>query len=172
MRLLELFQVKFKYIFITIDIGLNPQQLQGSVAILNQILADEFTLYVKTRNYHWNVVGIHFHDLHKFFEGLYEELDVIVDEVAERARSLNGFAIATLADFSKITKIKEESGHNLNAEQMVKNLLKDHELLIRELRTCIAKTEEDFNDAATTDFLIGLMQRHEKTAWMLRSMTV
>lgn len=153
----------------TIDIGLSPQQLQGSIAILNQLLADEFALYVKARNYHWNVVGPQFHDLHKFFEGLYEDLDSIVDEVAERSRALNGFAIATLSDFAKTTKLKEQSGHDLNAKQMVSNLLVDHEQLIKSLRESINKTQEEFGDAGTSDFLTGLMEKHEKTAWMLRS---
>jgi len=156
----------------TTDIGLNPQQLLGSVAILNQLLADEFALYVKTRNYHWNVVGPQFHDLHKFFEGLYEDLDEVVDEVAERTRSLGSFAPATLAEYSKTATIKEDTNYGLKAEQMVANLLKDNEQIIKFLRESVDKTQDDFGDAGTADFLTGLMEKHEKTAWMLRSMTV
>lgn len=154
----------------TINIGLSQQQLQGSTTILNQLLADEFTLYLKTRNYHWNVLGIQFHDLHKFFEGLYEDLDGVVDEVAERARSLDASVVATLVDFSKTTQIKEEHKQGLDAKQMIENLLQDNEQVIRSLRESIEKTQEEFGDSGTADFLTGLMEKHEKTAWMLRSM--
>ena len=154
----------------TLNIGLSKEQLQGSTTILTQLLANEFTLYVKTRKYHWNVVGPQFHDLHKFFETLYEESDAISDEVAERIRSLGEFAIGTLAEFSEHTKIKEESKQNPNQVDTIKNLLADHEQIIRELRTDITKVDEEYGDIGTADFLTAILEKHEKNAWMLRSM--
>ena len=154
----------------TLNIGLSEEQLKGSTTILTQLLANEFTLYVKTRKYHWNVVGPQFHDLHKFFETLYEELDEISDEVAERIRSLGKFAIGTLAEFSEHTKIKEESKQNPNQVDTIKNLLADHEQIIRELRLDITKVDQEYGDVGTADFLTAILEKHEKNAWMLRSM--
>jgi starvation-inducible DNA-binding protein len=153
-----------------INIGLNPQQLHGSISILNQLLADEFTLYLKTRNYHWNVTGKQFHDLHKFFEGLYEDLDEIIDEVAERTRALDGVATASLSEYLKATTIKEELTTKLDSDSMIQNLLADNEQIIRELRGYIVQTQDEFGDLGTADFLTGLMEKHEKTSWMLRSL--
>jgi len=154
----------------SLNIGLTNEQLSGSIGILNQLLADEFTLYTKTRKYHWNVVGVQFHDLHKFFESLYGDLDEIIDEVAERTRALGGFAVATLREISSTTAIKEEVGINPNQTEMIQNLLANHEQIIRELRQDIDKVQDDFSDVGTADFLTGLLEKHEKTAWMLRSM--
>jgi starvation-inducible DNA-binding protein len=154
----------------SLNIGLTKEQLNGSIEVLNQLLADEFTLYTKTRKYHWNVVGPQFHDLHKFFESLYGDLEDTIDEVAERTRALGGFAIATLSEFSTLSKIKEEPGKNPSQTEMIKNLLADHEQIIRELRLDVDKTQDQYGDAGTADFLTGLMEKHEKTAWMLRSM--
>lgn len=154
----------------TLNIGLTEKQLNDSVKLLNQLLADEFTLYTKTRKYHWNVVGPQFHDLHKFFESQYEELDSIIDEVAERTRALGGFATATLREFSSTTTIKEEVSENPNQTEMIQNLLHNHEQIIRELRQDITKAQEEFGDIGTADFLTGLLEKHEKSAWMLRSM--
>jgi starvation-inducible DNA-binding protein len=89
------------------NIGLSKEQREGVVLMLTPLLADEYLLYTKTRNYHWNVVGPQFNDLHKFFEAQYEELEDIVDDVAERARSLGGKAIGTLVEFLKHTRLKE-----------------------------------------------------------------
>jgi starvation-inducible DNA-binding protein len=156
----------------TLNIGLTKEQLDGSVTILNKLLADEFALYTKTRKYHWNVTGPQFHDLHKFLESLYDELDEIIDEVAERTRALGAFPIATLREISSTTTIKEEAGENPKHPEMIQTLLANHEQIIRELRLNVDKTQDDFGDAGTADFLTGLMEKHEKTAWMLRSMLV
>ena len=96
-----------------VNIGLNQKQRQGVVEILSSLLADEYLLYTKTRNYHWNVVGPQFNDLHKFFEAQYEALDDIIDDVAERARALGGRAVATLAVFLKLGRLKEHPGRQL-----------------------------------------------------------
>jgi starvation-inducible DNA-binding protein len=151
------------------SIGLAEDQRKGVVAILHTLLADEYLLYTKTRNYHWNVVGPQFNDLHKFFETQYSELNDIVDEVAERARSVGGNAIGTLAEFLQQTRLKEHPEHYPDARGMIADLLADHEAVIRHLRVDLETCAETYHDMGTNDFLTGLMERHEKMAWMLRA---
>jgi starvation-inducible DNA-binding protein len=150
------------------NIGLKDAQRAGVVAILDTLLADEYLLYTKTRNFHWNVVGSQFNDLHKFFEAQYEALDDVVDEVAERTRALGGHALGTLTEFVQRARLKEQPGKYPDARGMLAALLADHETLIRHLRED-AETATKHGDAGTNDFLVGLMAQHEKTAWMLRS---
>lgn len=150
------------------NIGLSDKGRESVVQILNTLLADEYLLYTKTRNYHWNVVGPQFNELHKFFESQYGELNGIVDEVAERARSIGGSASGTLAEFMSQTRLKEQSG-NPEASEMISNLLGDHEAVIRFLRDDLTTCAEKHNDMGTSDFLTGLMEQHEKMAWMLRA---
>src|SRR5919204_6315585 len=116
------------------NIGLTDEQQEGVVLMLNALLADEYLLYTKTRNYHWNVIGPQFNDLHKFFETQYEALDDIVDEVAERARSLGGRAAGTLEEFRKSARLGEDPGKVPAARDMLAGLLADHEALARALR--------------------------------------
>ena len=151
------------------NIGLSDEQCEGVVSILNALLSDEYLLYTKTRNYHWNVFGPQFNDLHKFLERQYEELEEVVDQVAERARSLGGFAFGTITEFVQHTRLKEQPGQYPEARRMLSNLLADHESLIRQLRVDSQTCDEKFHDLGTNDFLIGLMERHEKTAWMFRA---
>ncbi len=151
------------------NIGINDKNRSGSVEILNRILSDEFVLYAKTRNYHWNVTGSDFSELHKFFEGQYEELDEIMDEVAERARSLGGRALGSLKEFLDHTQLKESTASRLTAKAMIENLLEDHEAVILSLRKDLQVCAEKYQDMGTSDFLTGLMEQHEKMAWMLRS---
>ncbi len=153
----------------TFNIGLSESNRDSVVRILNNLLADEYVLYTKTRNYHWNVVGPQFNDLHKFFQEQYEALDEMVDEVAERARSLGGKAYGTLAEFSQHSRLKEQPGKQPAAATMVANLQADHEAMVRTLRADLETVMEKHNDAGTNDFLTGLMEKHEKMAWMLRS---
>jgi starvation-inducible DNA-binding protein len=153
----------------SMDIGLSEEQRDGVVAILNTLLADEYLLYTKTRNYHWNVVGSQFNDLHKFFEAQYNALNEIVDDVAERARTLGGNALGTMAEFLNHTRLTEQTGHYPDARDMIANLLADHEALICHLRVDLETCVEKYHDAGTNDFLIGLMEKHEKMAWMLRA---
>ena len=152
-----------------VDIGISDRQREGCVNILNNLLADEYILYTKTRNYHWNVVGPQFNDLHKFFEAQYEELDGIVDEVAERARALGGNSLGTLQGFLKCARLKEFPGEVPAAKTMLLKLLKDHEEIINFLRADLTTCVEKYGDAGTSDFLTGLMEQHEKMAWMLRA---
>jgi len=152
-----------------LNIGITEQGRQAVVELLNIVLADEYALYTKTRNYHWNVTGPQFNDLHKFFEAQYEELDEFVDEVAERARTLGGRAAGSLAEFAKTTRLAEDTGATTDATAMIRALLADHEALIRTLRQDVTTTAERHQDLGTSDFLTGLMEKHEKMAWMLRA---
>jgi starvation-inducible DNA-binding protein len=151
------------------NIGLTDEQREGVVLILNTLLADEYLLYTKTRNYHWNVIGPQFNDLHKFFEAQYTELNDIVDDVAERARAQGGKAIGTLVEFLKQTRLKEHQGEYPEASEMPAHLLADHEATIRQLRVDLETCADRYHDMGTNDFLTGLMERHEKMAWMVRS---
>ena len=151
------------------NIGIPDQGRQAVVELLNTVLADEYALYTRTRNYHWNVTGPQFNDLHKFFQAQYEELDEFVDEVAERARTLGGRAAGSLAEFAKTTRLGEETGATTGATDMIRALLADHEALIRTLRQDVTTTAERLQDVGTSDFLTGLMEKHEKMAWMLRA---
>jgi starvation-inducible DNA-binding protein len=151
------------------SIGISDSNRQSVVKILNTLLADEYLLYTKTRNYHWNVVGPQFNDLHKFFESQYEEIDDIIDEVAERSRALGGKAAGTLAEFSQQSRLKEHPGQYPEAHAMLANLLADHEAVIQSLRGDLPTVMDKYDDAGTNDFLTGLMEKHEKMAWMLRA---
>jgi len=151
------------------NLGLKKEQTAAVIEILTRLLADEFVLYTKTRNYHWNVKGLHFGQLHAFFEKQYEELAEIVDSVAERIRSLGGHAIGTLSEFQQHTRLKEEPRKNPSSRKMLGNLLEDHETVVRSLREDIDGCANELGDAGTSDFLTGLMEQHEKTAWMLRA---
>jgi starvation-inducible DNA-binding protein len=153
----------------TPNIGIGEGDRQAVVWLLNTLLADEYLLYTKTRNYHWNVVGPQFNDLHKFFEAQYEALNDVVDEVAERARSLGGRAWGTLAEFAKGARLSEAPGEAPDARGMLATLLADHEAVIRTLRGDLEAAATTHRDAGTSDFLTGLMERHEKMAWMLRA---
>lgn len=152
-----------------VNIGLDDSSRGGVARILDRLLADEFVLYIKTRRFHWNVVGPHFAELHRLFESQYEQLDDIVDEVAERARALGGTAAGSLREFLELTRLAENAGDNPAAERMIAALLADHESLIRSLRADLETASGQYRDAGTGDFLTGLLERHEKMAWMLRA---
>jgi starvation-inducible DNA-binding protein len=151
------------------NIGMADGDRQAVVQILNTLLADEYVLYTKTRNYHWNVVGPQFNDLHKFFEALYTPLSEVIDEVAERARALGGRAAGSLAEFTKSTRLTEDPGAVPSAREMLASLLADHEAVITTLRADVDTVTGEHRDAGTADFLTGLLAQHEKTAWMLRA---
>ena len=152
----------------TPNLGITDKNRSAIATILNALLADEFLLYTKTRNYHWNVVGPQFNDLHKFFEAQYEAIDDAVDEVAERVRTIGGRASGTLAEFVQQGRLKERPGDRPDARGMLGDLLADHETLVRQLRVDL-DTATGYGDAGTNDFLTGLMEKHEKMAWMLRA---
>lgn len=151
------------------QIGLDDVVRKRSVQILNTILADEYILYTKARKYHWNVAGPMFNDLHKFFEDLYTELNNIVDAVAERAQFLGGYSLGTLSEFLAVANIEEDPGECPNAKKMVSSLLQGYETLIRNIRGELSK-EDHHTDVGTMHFLTEIIQKHEKSAWMLRSL--
>jgi starvation-inducible DNA-binding protein len=154
---------------VALDIGLSDKQRAALVDMLNTLLADEFVLYVKTRRFHWNVTGVDFSELHKLFQEQYEALDKVVDEVAERARALDGVAAGSLKEYLAATRLNEAPGTNPEWRGMVEALLQDHQSIIRQLRKDIPEAQDKHGDAGTADFLTGLMEQHEKTAWMLRA---
>jgi len=149
------------------NIGLTTKNTGTVATLLNTLLADEHILYTKTRNYHWNYEGDNFMEMHKFYEGQYEELAKMIDEIAERIRMIGHHAEGRLKDFLKLTNLEEEN-YTTNQNEQVKNLVDDHEDIIRILRKDIA-TAEKLKDAGTTDFFTKIIGQHEKMAWMLRS---
>lgn len=150
--------------------GLAIEDRTRIIEILNALLADEHLLYTKTRNYHWNVRGMFFTVLHEMFEEQYEDLKEIADQIAERVRMLGGKAIGTLSEFKQQTRLSETPGEYPTAEDMVANLVNDHEALISRLRDDADACAERYNDEGTTDLLVGTMRQHEEMAWMLRAM--
>ncbi len=152
-----------------INIGLEANERDGVVALLQHNLADLHVLYIKSRNFHWNVVGPNFSELHAFFEKQYDELEESIDEVAERIRALGGVAAGSMAGYLKLARLQESTGHPPNAEAMIAELLADHEAIIRQLRADLETANDKFHDAGTADFLTGLLEGHEKMAWMLRA---
>lgn len=151
------------------NLGLSTLDRSGVVELLNTLLADEFVLYTKTRNYHWHVVGPHFSELHTFFETQYNALSETVDAVAERVRALDGQALGSLAEYLEHTRLSETPGQYPRSQVMLSNLLADHETIIRQLRIDLGTCMDTYHDAGTSDFLTGLMEQHEKMAWMLRA---
>lgn len=153
----------------TLNIGISDSNRQLIANELAKILADEYVLYTKTRNAHWNVEGIDFYDKHKFFETQFEELDENIDNIAERIRSLGHYAPATLKSFLSLTNLTEQSHETNGSSGFIKELLADHETIIINLRENINRIANDFSDFGTSDFITGLMEIHEKMAWFLRS---
>lgn len=153
-----------------IDIGI-PEKHRVEIAQgLSRLLADTYTLYLKTHNFHWNVTGPMFNTLHLMFETHYTELALAVDLVAERIRSLGEFAPGSYAAFAELTVIKEAQGQ-VSANDMLKSLLHDHEAVAKTARK-VFPAAENGNDEASLDLLTQRIQFHEKTAWMLRSMAM
>lgn len=152
-----------------INVGLADEQRAGVVDALNLLLADEHVLYIRTRNYHWNVTGPRFNDLHKVFEAQYEQLAEIVDEVAENVRQFGGFTLGTMTEYTKVARLKEAPGHIPDEDGMLRDLLEGHEAIIRQLRTDIDKAMDEYEAQEAADFLIGVVEQHNKIAWMLRS---
>ncbi len=151
-----------------IDIGI-PEAERAKIAEgLTRVLADTYTLYLKTHNYHWNVTGPMFNTLHTMFEVQYNELWMAVDEIAERIRSLGEYAPGSYGAYAELTSIEEDSDVP-KAEVMLANLVKGHEAVARTARE-VFPLAEDASDEPTADLLTQRMQASEKTAWMLRSM--
>jgi starvation-inducible DNA-binding protein len=152
------------------NVGLSDKQRAGVSALLMKTLADEYVLYTKTRNYHWNVAGPHFHDLHKFFESQYGAIDAKIDEIAEFIRFFGEKAPASLAGFLAIARLQEPAWDDPSSDRMIRNLLDDHEALIVNLRKDVDTASDKHKAADVADFLTGLLEDHLKMGWMLRSM--
>jgi starvation-inducible DNA-binding protein len=151
-----------------IDIGISEVARKEIVDGLSLLLADSYTLYLKTHNFHWNVTGPMFQTLHGMFELQYNELALAVDLIAERIRALGFFSPGSYSEFGRLTSIKEASG-TPHAKEMIQQLMEGQETVVRTARG-IFPVVESAHDEATADLLTQRIQLHEKTAWMLRSL--
>ncbi len=152
----------------TMDIGISKKEREKIAEGLSRLLADSFTLYLKTHNFHWNVTGPQFNSLHVMFMDQYTELWNALDLIAERIRALGFPAPGTYREFAKLTVIKESEG-TLNATEMLKQLLAGQEAVTKTARSILPIVDKA-SDEPTADLLTQRMQIHEKNAWMLRSM--
>jgi|SRR5690554_3489843 len=138
---------------------------------LNKILADEFVLYIKTLKFHWNIEGRNFHALHLFSEEQYNELRIIIDEVAERIRKVGHFANGSMEQFIADASLQEHTKTGRLTEEMMSELLEGHESIIRKSRELIEDFDKKYEDEGSADFITAVMQKHEEMAWMLRAST-
>ena len=152
-----------------VNIGLSQEQRQGVAELVNQQLADAYLLVIKTKKYHWDVIGPQFRTLHELWEEQYEAISMNIDAYAERVRALGGYPVGTAKAFLENSTLREHPGDLPNANEMVSRLVSDHEQVIRNLRKHIDQCGEKYHDEGTADFLTGLMEQHEEMAWMLRS---
>lgn len=152
----------------TINIGIDEREREAVAATLKHLLADTYTLYLQTHNFHWNVTGRQFRDLHTMFEEHYNELALAVDDIAERVRTLGFVAPGTYRAFSELSSIQEVEGVP-KSEEMVEILKNSHELIVRTCRTALAAAQEA-NDESSAALISDRMAVHEKTAWMLRAL--
>ncbi|MET1057589.1 MAG: DNA starvation/stationary phase protection protein [Pedobacter sp.] len=150
-------------------IGISKDRLAEVAHSLSKILADEFVLYTKTRKAHWNIEGPDFYNKHKFFEEQYNEIEEIIDEVAERIRKLGHFAPASLKQFLELTHLSEDDREQNDSQGYIKMLLADHESIIIHIRENINNYASPLKDLGTSDYITGLMETHETMAWMLRA---
>ncbi len=151
-----------------IDIGIDEKDRQAIADGLSKLLADTYTLYLKTHNFHWNVTGPMFQTLHLMFEEQYNELALAVDQIAERIRALGFPAPGTYKAFGKLSSIQEDDGVPV-AEDMIRQLVEGQEAVVRTARSVFPAVDKA-HDEPTADLLTQRMQVHEKTAWMLRSL--
>lgn len=151
-----------------IDIGIASEERAAIASGLSRLLADSYTLYLKTHNYHWNVTGPHFNTLHTLFEQQYGELAIAVDDIAERIRALGYRAPGSYAEFSQLASVEEETGEP-NAMEMVRRLVLGQEAVVRTARSVFPAVEKA-GDEPSADLLTQRMLVHEKNAWMLRSL--
>lgn len=151
-----------------INIGITEKNRQAAAQALSRLLADEHILYNKTRSYHWNIKGPNFMELHKLYEDQYSEVAEIIDEIAERIRTLGHYAEGRLQELLKLANLDEPPIPTTQKEQ-IPLLIDDHETIINELRKMITELDDDYKDIGSSDFVTGLLKQHEKMSWMLRS---
>ncbi|MGD1920164.1 MAG: Dps family protein [Pleurocapsa sp.] len=152
-----------------LNIGLSEEQRHGVIELLNRDLADQYLLIIKTKKYHWDVIGPQFRTLHTLWEEQYDAITLNIDATAERVRQLGGYPLGTASGFIEYGSLKEHPNDLPSADEMVERLVQDHEQIIRNFREDVDKCGEQFHDEGTADFLTGLMEQHEEMAWMLRS---
>lgn len=150
------------------NIGLSAKTLTGVTGMLAAVLSDAMILYTKTRKFHWNISGNSFMELHKLFESHYKQLEKSIDEIAERISKLGGKTIGTMQEFLEHGSLKETPGKYPGQQDMIRELLKDHEAVVVQLRKNIDECDDNYKDKGTADFLTGLMTGHETIAWTLR----
>lgn len=150
-----------------VQTGLADEHRKALAEGLARVLADTYTLLGKTHGFHWNVTGHHFHSLHEMFQEQYEDLTGAVDELAERIRALGHFSPGSLSQFLKLTSVEDEHGVP-TADAMVKQLVRDNELVTRSCRQ-VVEVAQDAGDTVTEDLMNQRMGYHEKAAWMLRA---
>lgn len=150
-------------------ITINKSDQEKVCVKLNELLANEFVLYTKLRNFHWNVVGPHFQEYHKFFEETYNEVEENIDDTAERVRTLNQRPLSSMKEFLEHTTLEENLKENMSAHDMLKELIQDYEHLILNFNEKISFMQE-VGDVGTEDFLTGMLQEYEKKLWMIKSM--
>ncbi|MGP1993050.1 Dps family protein [Zobellia laminariae] len=153
----------------TPNIGISAENRQAIADQLSKVLADEFVLYSKTLNFHWNLEGPDFHSVHLYLETLYEEQQDVVDTVAEKIRMVGHYVPATLKNYSQLTHLTEKLKGKNDSQSIFAELLEDHESIIIFLREEIQPIAEKWKAEGISDYITGLMEQHEKIAWMLRS---
>ncbi|MBD0777949.1 DNA starvation/stationary phase protection protein [Maribacter sp. ANRC-HE7] len=150
-------------------IGIKKDNREAVVEMLKRLLSDEYIMYTKYRNAHWNVEGIDFHSKHVFFEEEYGKLEKTIDAVAERIRMLGFYAPGSMQQFLELSGLKENGPGTNDSASFMEVLLEDHNTMIQFIRENIGENAEAHNDEGTADFITAIMQMHEQMAWMLRS---
>lgn len=151
------------------QIGIKEEHLVQVANVLSKILADEFILYTKTKKAHWNVEGPDFYNKHIFFEQQYKQLDELIDTIAERIRTIGHYAPASLKEYLGLTHLTEQLVSGNDSLSYIKELLADHESILIYLRENINNLAAAQHDLGTSDYITGLLETHEKMAWMLRA---
>ncbi len=151
-----------------VNIGITEKNRQAVAIALNQLLADEHVLYNKTRNYHWSVQGPSFMEFHKLYEKQYSELAEMIDQIAERIRTIGHFAEGRLKELLKLSSLEEPEAP-VDQNDQIANLIGDHETIIMKTRKFTEDFDEKYKDIGSSDFVTGILKKHEKMAWMLRS---
>ena len=150
------------------DVATSQPQAGETQQLLNGILADEFVVYVRILNYHWNVRGMQFHSLHEFFEKLYVHQAKTIDDIAEKVRSMGAFATATMQEYLGNSRLKEKVGEPPDPRVMIATLASDYEMIVKRIRETLVVVDK-YDDPSTDNFLCDLLEKHEKTLWMLQA---
>lgn len=151
------------------NIGILENNRQQVAIALTKFLADEYVLYTKTKTAHWNIEGIDFYEKHKLFDEQANQLSNLIDSIAERIRSLDYYVQSSLHNFLELSHLKENALTNYSSKTFIKELLLDHEAIIIALRKNINVFAEQLDDMGSSDLITGILQEHEKTAWILRT---